>query len=47
MITIAHRLNTIQDYDVIVVMGDGNILEMGSYAELMENPDSHFYAMNS
>jgi len=34
-ITIAHRLSTIKDADIIVVMKDGKIEEMGSHDELM------------
>ena len=30
IITVAHRLKTIVDYDKIVVMSDGMIAEMGS-----------------
>ena len=32
---VAHRLSTIADVDRIVVMKDGRIVELGSYAELM------------
>jgi len=33
---IAHRLSTIQDCDIIMVVGEGRILESGSHIELME-----------
>jgi ATP-binding cassette subfamily B (MDR/TAP) protein 1 len=36
-ITIAHRLSTVKSAENIVVMGPGNILEQGTYGELMEN----------
>lgn len=35
-IVVAHRLSTIENADVIVVMDDGVIVEQGSHAELME-----------
>ncbi|EEA27223.1 hypothetical protein TMatcc_004497 [Talaromyces marneffei ATCC 18224] len=35
IIAIAHRLRTIVDYDRVIVMGGGEILEMGSPAELV------------
>lgn len=34
-IIIAHRLSTIRDADVIVVMDQGRIAEMGSHRELL------------
>ena len=35
MITIAHRLNTIADYDLVIVMDKGKVVQMGSPFELM------------
>lgn len=34
-ITIAHRLSTVKDADVIYVMGDGQLLEQGTHNELL------------
>lgn len=34
--TIAHRLNTIADYDKVIVMEKGRIREIGSPHELIE-----------
>ena len=42
VVTIAHRLNTIMDYDKVVVMGAGKVLEYGSPQALMEKKDSNF-----
>ena len=35
VITIAHRLNTIADYDKLIVMDKGRIIECGSPYELL------------
>lgn len=37
VLTIAHRLSTIADADQIVVLEDGEIVEQGYHAELLEN----------
>jgi ATP-binding cassette, subfamily B, bacterial len=42
-IIIAHRLNTIQRVDEILVLEDGRIREKGSRALLSNDPTSHFY----
>lgn len=36
MITVAHRLNTIADYDKVLVMAAGRIVEAGSPWELLQ-----------
>ncbi|KAF5385690.1 hypothetical protein D9757_005473 [Collybiopsis confluens] len=41
-ITIAHRLSTIKDADVIFVMGDGVVLEMGSHNDLLANENGPY-----
>ncbi|WVQ73800.1 hypothetical protein IAR50_003381 [Cryptococcus sp. DSM 104548] len=43
-LSIAHRLSTIINSDKIVVMGDGEIVEIGSYKELMDK-DGTFASM--
>jgi ATP-binding cassette subfamily B protein len=32
---VAHRLSTIKEVDLILVMKDGNIIEQGSHTELL------------
>ena len=39
---VAHRLSTIKHSDLILVMKDGNIIEQGTHAQLMEK--NGFYA---
>ncbi|KAF9769669.1 hypothetical protein IL306_012900 [Fusarium sp. DS 682] len=36
MLVVAHRLATVQNADVIFVLGDGQLLEQGSHAELLK-----------
>lgn len=36
IIAVAHRLSTIQDFDMIVVMDQGRVAESGTYSQLME-----------
>ncbi|GAB6029962.1 Multidrug resistance-associated protein 1 [Chamberlinius hualienensis] len=45
VVTIAHRLNTIVDYDKIVVMEKGVIKECDSVTALLQNPNSEFYKL--
>ncbi|KAH9262239.1 hypothetical protein BASA82_000740 [Batrachochytrium salamandrivorans] len=42
VLTIAHRLNTIADYDRILVLGAGKVLEFDRPALLLSNPNSFF-----
>ena len=39
---VAHRLSTIKEADVILVMKDGSVIEQGSHGELLER--GGFYA---
>jgi ATP-binding cassette subfamily B protein/ATP-binding cassette subfamily C protein len=42
-VVIAHRLNTIQRADEIMILEDGFIREKGERRELAADPESHFY----
>ena len=42
VIAVAHRLNTILDFDLVFVMDQGRIREVGRPKELLENPGSIF-----
>ena len=44
---VAHRLSTIKDCDVILVMKDGNIIEQGSHSELLERKCFYYELYNS
>ena len=41
-IIIAHRLSTIRDADVIVVLDDGKIAEMGNHDDLLKKEGSYY-----
>lgn len=45
IVTIAHRLNTILDYDKILVMDKGYLAEYDSPANLLQDEDSIFYSL--
>mmetsp|Transcript_4853 Transcript_4853/g.7477 ORF Transcript_4853/g.7477 Transcript_4853/m.7477 type:complete len:141 (+) Transcript_4853:1058-1480(+) len=45
IIAVAHRLDTVIDYDRILVLGDGRVLEYASPAELLEKKSGHFTSM--
>ncbi|XP_050405988.2 multidrug resistance-associated protein 1 [Patella vulgata] len=45
IITIAHRINTIMDYDRVAVMDEGKIIEFDSPTRLLDNNKSQFYSM--
>ncbi|KAI9179273.1 hypothetical protein H9P43_005936 [Blastocladiella emersonii ATCC 22665] len=45
IITIAHRINTIVDYDKVLVLGYGEVIEFDSPQALLARPDSVFYSL--
>ena len=45
VITIAHRLNTILDYDKVLVLAQGEKLEFDCPNNLLKKEDSTFYSM--
>ena len=45
VITIAHRISTIQNADTISVLKDGQIVEQGSYKDLLDIKNGHFKAL--
>jgi ABC-type multidrug transport system fused ATPase/permease subunit len=45
IITIAHRLNTVIDYDRILVLDEGEVAEFDTPQRLMSNPNTKFYSM--
>ena len=40
LLTVAHRLQTVVDYDTILVMGGGKCIEQGSPHQLLQRPES-------
>ncbi|GAB4204591.1 MAG: ABC transporter transmembrane domain-containing protein [Bacteroidia bacterium] len=45
-IVIAHRLSTIRKADNIIVLQQGNIVQQGTYDELMKDTSGFFYTLN-
>jgi ATP-binding cassette subfamily C (CFTR/MRP) protein 1 len=45
VLTIAHRLNTIADSDLIIVLEQGKVAEIDAPERLLENPDSMYTAL--
>ena len=44
---VAHRLSTIMEADVILVMKDGHIIEQGTHSELLDKKGFYFELYNS
>lgn len=45
IITVAHRLANITEYDRVLVMGEGRILEDGNPKELLKKPMGFFASL--
>lgn len=45
LLVIAHRLRTVIDFDKILVLDTGNVLEYASPLELINNEQSQFHAL--
>ncbi|XP_048240018.1 multidrug resistance-associated protein 1-like [Haliotis rufescens] len=45
IITIAHRLNTVMDYDRIIVLDQGRVVDFDSPSNMLQNTDSLFYKL--
>ncbi|XP_075553587.1 multidrug resistance protein mrp-7-like [Dermacentor variabilis] len=45
VITVAHRIDTILDYDRVVVMGEGRVLEYGPVRQLLTDQSSTFRSL--
>ena len=44
---VAHRLSTVREADLILVMKDGNIIEQGNHKELIEKRGFYYELYNS
>jgi len=47
IVMVAHRLQTVRNADVIVVMKDGVIVEQGNHEELIKSQGLYFEMLNS
>jgi ABC-type multidrug transport system fused ATPase/permease subunit len=45
VILISHRLSNVVDFDKIIVLKEGHIIERGSHAELLSNPNTEYAKM--
>ncbi|KAG9073946.1 hypothetical protein FRC06_011052, partial [Ceratobasidium sp. 370] len=42
VLAVAHRIATIVDFDLIIILDNGQIVETGAPQELLANPESRF-----
>lgn len=45
ILTIAHRINTVLDYDRILVLDKGTVVEFDSPSSMLKNSKSKFYSL--
>lgn len=45
VLIVAHRLSTIRNADVIFVIKDGQVVEEGNHADLIDKPDSAYASL--
>lgn len=45
LLVVSHRLTTLHDYDLVVVLGDGQVIEFGKPSVLEADPSSNFASM--
>ena len=45
IITVAHRINTVMDYDRVIVMDQGRVKEEGAPIQLLQDTNSEFCKM--
>ena len=45
ILTVAHRLKTIIDYDKVLVLSNGHVVEYDAPIKLLDNEQSTFYAL--
>lgn len=45
ILTIAHRLRTVIDYNRVMLLEDGKLIEFDTPANLLANKESKFYAL--
>ena len=46
MIVVAHRLATVQNADIIFVLGEGKVLEKGSHDQLLKNRGAYWHMVS-
>ena len=46
IISIAHRVSTLENCDMVYVFEEGRIAEMGKFVSLMDDSSSKFFALN-